>query len=45
NGPNFMVKSIAEENNVPMPSFFTYILKFSLPVLLPVYILCQLLFL
>ena len=45
NGPNFMVKSIAEENNVPMPSFFTYILKFSLPVLLPVYIFCQLLFL
>lgn len=45
NGPNFMVKSIAEESNVPMPSFFTYILKFSLPVLLPVYILCQLLFL
>ena len=45
NGPNFMVKSIAEDNNVPMPSVFTYILKFSLPVLLPVYILCQLLFL
>lgn len=45
NGPNFMVKAIAEENNVPMPSFFGYIIKFSLLVLFPVYILAQLLFL
>ncbi len=45
NGPNFMVKAIAEENKVPMPSFFAYIAKFSVLVLLPVYILCQLLFL
>lgn len=45
NGPNFMVKAIAEENNVPMPSFFGYIFKFSIVVLLPIYILCQLLFL
>ncbi|MDR2824498.1 MAG: sodium:proton antiporter [Prevotellaceae bacterium] len=45
NGPNFMVKAIAEENKVPMPSFFGYIVKFSLIVLLPVYIVTQLLFL
>ena len=45
NGPNFMIKAIAEENNIPMPSFFGYILKFSLIVLLPVYILTQILFL
>ncbi len=45
NGPNFMVKAIAEESKVPMPSFFAYIAKFSVLVLLPVYILCQLLFL
>lgn len=45
NGPNFMVKAIAEENNIKMPSFFGYMIKFSLIVLLPVYILVQLLFL
>ena len=45
NGPNFMIKAIAEENKVPMPSFFAYIIKFSLIVLLPIYIITQLLFL
>lgn len=44
NGPNFMVKSIAEESGVKMPSFFGYIIKFSLTVLLPIYIIVQLLF-
>ena len=44
NGPNFMVKSIAEESGVKMPSFFGYIIKFSLAVLLPIYIIVQLLF-
>ncbi|MDR2690948.1 MAG: sodium:proton antiporter [Dysgonamonadaceae bacterium] len=44
NGPNFMVKAIAEENGVKMPGFFAYMLKFSLIVLLPVYILVQLIF-
>ena len=41
NGPNFMVKSVAEENNIKMPDFFSYIIKFSLIVLLPVFILVQ----
>ncbi|MDD4431474.1 MAG: sodium:proton antiporter [Bacteroidales bacterium] len=45
NGPNFMVKAIAEANGVKMPSFFGYMIKFSLIVLLPLYILTQLLFL
>lgn len=45
NGPNFMVKAIAEENKIDMPSFFGYMIKFSLIVLLPVYILIQLIFL
>jgi Na+/H+ antiporter NhaD/arsenite permease-like protein len=45
NGPNFMIKAIAEENKITMPSFFGYMFKFSLIVLLPVYILTQLLFL
>ena len=44
NGPNFLVKSIAEENGVKMPSFFGYMIKFSLIILLPVYILMQLIF-
>lgn len=45
NGPNFMVKAIAEENKIDMPSFFGYMFKFSLIVLLPVFIITQLLFL
>lgn len=44
NGPNFMVKAIAEQEGVKMPSFFGYMVKFSLVVLLPVYIIVQLIF-
>ena len=44
NGPNFMVKAIAEESGVKMPSFFGYMFRFSMIVLLPVYILVQLIF-
>jgi Na+/H+ antiporter NhaD/arsenite permease-like protein len=44
NGPNFMVKAVAEENNIKMPHFFSYMFKFSLIVLLPIFILIQLLF-
>ena len=36
NGPNFMVKSIAESAGVKVPTFFGYILKYSLPILLPI---------
>jgi Na+/H+ antiporter NhaD/arsenite permease-like protein len=39
NAPNFMVKSIAEEAGVPMPSFFGYIFRYSLPVLIPIFAL------
>jgi len=35
NGPNFMVKAIAEQHHVRMPSFFGY-LGWSLAILLPV---------
>ncbi len=35
NGPNFMVKAIAESMEVPMPSFFGYTLKWALRYLLP----------
>lgn len=44
NGPNFMVKAVAEENNIKMPDFFSYMFKFSIIVLLPIFILVQLLF-
>lgn len=39
NAPNFMVKSIAEEQGVPMPSFFGYIFKYTLPILIPTFVL------
>jgi Na+/H+ antiporter NhaD/arsenite permease-like protein len=39
NGPNFMVKAIADSAGVKTPSFFGYILRFSLPVLLPILLL------
>jgi Na+/H+ antiporter NhaD/arsenite permease-like protein len=44
NGPNFMVKSIAENSKVQMPSFFAYLLKFALPILVPLFLLISLLF-
>jgi len=39
NGPNFMVKSIVESAGIRMPSFFSYIIRYSLPILIPVFIL------
>ncbi len=44
NGPNFMVKSIAEQVGIKMPSFFGYIIRFSIPVLLPLFLLTWLIF-
>lgn len=44
NGPNFMVKAIAENHGIKMPEYFAYIFKFSIIVLLPVFILAQLIF-
>ena len=38
NAPNFMVQSIAEENNVKMPSFFGYML-WSTVILLPIFLI------
>jgi Na+/H+ antiporter NhaD/arsenite permease-like protein len=37
NGPNFMVKSIAEQSHVRMPSFFGYMVKYSIPILVPIF--------
>lgn len=44
NAPNFMVKSIAEEAGVPMPSFFGYMIRFSIPFLIPTFILITIIF-
>ena len=44
NGPNFMVKAIAEERGVDMPSFVVYIVKYSLIVLLPILLLTWIIF-
>ena len=43
NGPNFMVKSIAEENGVRMPGFFGY-MKWSACILLPLFVILTLVF-
>ena len=44
NGPNFMVKSIAEQAKVKMPSFFGYML-YSVGIMLPTLVVATLLFL
>lgn len=44
NGPNFMVKSIAEQAGVRMPSFFGY-MAYSGAILLPLFVVVTLLFL
>jgi len=44
NGPNFMVKSIAEEWGYKMPDFFTYMI-YSILILVPIFILITFLFL
>jgi Na+/H+ antiporter NhaD/arsenite permease-like protein len=44
NAPNFMVRSIAEEVGVRMPSFFGFIFRYSLPFLVPVFVLVTLVF-
>lgn len=44
NAPNFMVRSIAEEAGTPMPSFFGYLIKYSIPILLPIFALVTFIF-
>lgn len=44
NGPNFLVKSIADQSSVKTPSFFGYVFRFSLPILLPVFALVWFIF-
>lgn len=44
NGPNFMVKSISERAGVKMPSFFAYLFKYAIPILLPIFAVIWLIF-
>ncbi len=44
NAPNFMVKSIAEEAGIRMPSFFGYLLRYSVPILLPLFFILSVVF-
>ena len=43
NAPNFMVKSIAEENNIKMPGFLGYMV-WSVLILIPLFIIVSLIF-
>lgn len=45
NGPNFMVKSIAEASGAKTPGFLGYVLCYTLPILVPIYVAVWLLFL
>ncbi|MGB9773356.1 MAG: sodium:proton antiporter [Bacteroidota bacterium] len=44
NGPNFMVKSIAEQSGLKPVSFLGYMVRYSVPVLLPVFFIVWLLY-
>jgi len=44
NGPNFMVKTIAEKSGVKMPSFFGYTL-YSIAILIPLFLAVTFIFL
>ena len=44
NGPNFMVKAIADQKRVHAPDFIAYVLKFTLPFMLPMLVLVWWLF-
>jgi Na+/H+ antiporter NhaD/arsenite permease-like protein len=44
NGPNFMVKSIAEHQKIRVPTFFGYVFKYTLPFMLPMLLLVWWLF-
>lgn len=44
NGPNFMVKSVADQHGIKTPGFLGYLFKYSLPILIPIYALIWWLF-
>jgi Na+/H+ antiporter NhaD/arsenite permease-like protein len=44
NGPNFMVKAIAEDSKVKTPGFVAYLIRYAIPILMPLFALIALLF-
>ncbi len=44
NGPNFMIKAIAAEWGYRMPDFFSYTLKYAVPVLIPIFMVVTYIF-
>jgi Na+/H+ antiporter NhaD/arsenite permease-like protein len=44
NGPNFMIKAIAAEWGYKMPDFFTYTIKYAIPVLIPIFMIVTYIF-
>jgi Na+/H+ antiporter NhaD/arsenite permease-like protein len=44
NGPNFLVKSIADSARAKTPHFFEYFYRYSLPILVPIFFVIGLLF-
>jgi Na+/H+ antiporter NhaD/arsenite permease-like protein len=44
NGPNFMVKAVADQGKIRVPAFLEFVFKFTLPFLLPVLLVVWLLF-
>jgi Na+/H+ antiporter NhaD/arsenite permease-like protein len=44
NGPNFMVKTIAEKSHIHMPSFFQYIFRYTFAILVPILIIVAFVF-
>ncbi|MFZ3377685.1 MAG: sodium:proton antiporter, partial [Chthoniobacterales bacterium] len=44
NGPNLLVKAIAQDARVPTPSFLGFIVKYAAPVLLPIFAVLSILF-
>jgi Na+/H+ antiporter NhaD/arsenite permease-like protein len=45
NGPNLLVRAIAQNVNLPTPSFIAFSLKYAAPILLPIFALLSILFL
>ena len=44
NAPNLLVKTIAQNVNVPTPGFFAFVFKYAVPVLLPLFALVSIVF-
>jgi Na+/H+ antiporter NhaD/arsenite permease-like protein len=44
NGPNLLIKSIADHQKIDSPSFLAYLFKWAVPLLVPLLIILWLLF-